>query len=503
VSDRDALLALLRRVKRRSRAVAALNGGARALAVGAPALAAVAVLGSRLAHLPRPSSAALLAATLVLGALGMLVGLARRHTPRQLARRVDRAAARGDDLVLSAWALVDSRAEDTSFGRAVVAEAARRTRETPLGRAVAWPRPRLVVSGIVGVALVAVAGLLPAPRVRAASPVAARAHAPDARPQSRADDEGRLQVPEAALLIERDEARRAARAAAAGDDTLAALARELGGLLDALSGRGLDAAEGIARLQRLADEAARAARLAEAARVAAATGRKALGARGAAGEREASGLLDAAARALETPGGAASGGAAIPAGAALDSVGQAGATALGAAARAAGAALAASDAAAPTADAGARGTPGGARSPRDTSGEAAAGAPPPSDPDRRRLESLRRDLDDAAEACARQPEACRRRAGDTARALSQLQRQGQTAGARDRLAEAARQLTQRLQQGSARADDGPALQRFSRAAEGASSSGGPSDTSGSGASASANADGTTSSNSSSSPSSSA
>ncbi len=92
------------------------------------------------------------------------------------------------------------------------------------------------------------------------------------------------------------------------------------------------------------------------------------------------------------------------------------------------------------------------------------------DPGARRLEQLRRDLDQTSAACRDGDPSCRARAESRADDLSRLAQQGAAADGLRRLGRAADQLRARLGRGELRDGDASAARSFARAADGQSPS---------------------------------
>jgi hypothetical protein len=428
VTESVQLLRLLIRIRRRTRALAAWEG---AVAGGAVALGALA-LARALVHARGGGLPWSLACAFVF--LGTLVGAgirgARRIALARCARLVDGALDDRDqrqDRVLSALFFLDG--PSGAFARAAIADAVARARALSPSVVAPAHRPRALPALGAAALAVLVVGVWPsaAPGARPGGGVGLSLGAPTPR----------LRVPAPELDAERDEARAAAAAGdAAGDETLKVLADELQTALEALTDGRMTRDEALDRLKELGARAGQAAKEAE-------------------GERAA---LQAAGRAMEPSAATRAAGQALSAEdpaaterawrelADLAATGNAGergemARALDAAAGAATQA-ATEQAAAPAAG----DAPRRLNRDRPAADPAMSGATGTTTGERR-LERLRRDLEDSARACRAGAEACGQRLGDRARELPGLQREAQQASARQRLETAAKQLRERLRRG--------------------------------------------------------
>jgi hypothetical protein len=436
VPDVALVTALLRPIRRRLRAFAALEG---ALRGGALALAAVAVAVA-LGHLR--GDAVRVGAPLAVAIAGAVAGaLARglRRIPLARCARAADAALDGEDRVLSALSLGDAPAR-TPIGRALCADAAARLVTLAPARAVPARRPGGALALAAGALAAVFAGTLPV-RARAVAARPAPPSAPRGRP-----------IPRAALDAEHDAAAAAAAAARRLDDErLAALSADFARTLRGLEtgafadGEALEALEAVeARARAAAAAAERERRAFEAAE---------RGLTGEAATRQAAAALsdggpDAAERARAALGAEAE---AHPAEAAR---------ALGAASRGVAGAIGA--AAKEPEEAGPR------RLARDRRDDAAGTTAPPDSDGERQLERLRRDLDDTAAACRDGAPGCRPEAEDRGRDLAQLGKSAAGADPLRRLERAARQARARLGQGEMRGDVGAGERRFQSAARGES-----------------------------------
>lgn len=479
--ERDLLLSLMRRVRRRRRWTAALEGGAFAATVGALALAAAVVVMRRgtgtIMGLGKVS-----AALLVLVVIGAITRAVRGIPLHACARSVDRliaasgtgavaSSATGGDCILAAVSFVEGSSAPTPFIEALVTHATARIRETNLRRAVPPPRPRVLVFAAGAMAVLAVSGLAPLSRSRASD----KTIATNERRLSRPAPGPRIRLDGAALDAEFEDLR---RARAAGRDTadakLARLADEFQRLLTDLSKQGIDAAGAVTRIQDLLDATKTDADLAAAARTAVAAAASTSGAARNVGN-DGTALATALNESAPTSDSVAS-----EATDRLAGHGEAGRAALGKVAEAAARALANTSVGiglggslGSTQD-GDSGHAGDQQNPRRLArpSDSSSGSNESSSTQRRprdaqrHLEHIRRDLDETTTTCHKDPQACQERAENTGRALGQLQREGRTAEARNRLAEAVGQLLERIRRTGAASGDPTQLRRFARSARG-------------------------------------
>jgi hypothetical protein len=442
VSEAEPLLAVLRRIRRRLRIWAALEGTVGGVALGLAGLAvALGLARWRGVALPLGRAVTALVSVACVGALWR--GL-RRIPLARCARAADAALDR-EDRVLSALTLASAPTPLTPMTRALLADATGRAEALAPALVVPPRRPpglaRLALAGIA----VAAAALAPvrSRAARAPSPAVADATAVHLAPITRA-----------ALAAERAQVRAAEEAARQlGDERIAALAGDLDRTLRQLTSGTLDDSAAIDLLHVLEAKADDAARAAEQERRAAEAARSAL--RGSEATRAAAEALaardeDAAERAR----------AALAAAAAKDA-GQT-AAALGAAARGVAGALAASDKASSQDDPKrrlSREPPPGKPGPPP-----GAGATTATD---RRLEQLRRDLDDTASRCGAGDTACTRQAERRAEDLWRNERRARGAESLRQLQRAVRQMRERVGRGEMRDGDEARAQRdFERGASG-------------------------------------
>jgi hypothetical protein len=448
----SSLLTLLRRIRRRLRLFAALEGGIAGGAVAALALALLIAIerhgggaASRTAGLGLPlrfGFVRIFVGTFV----GIFVGAcvrSLREIPLERCARLADAALDGQDRVLSAFHLEGEA--PPPLVAALVADALTRAERLAPGSAVPARRPRgLATLGAAAVAL-GVAVLFPI-RSRAARPSPETAMAP--RHAKLAPD---------ALEVEREAARAALAEAARRDDRrLAALAEDFAQAVRSLASDKIADGDALEALRSLGARVAEAARDAERDRRAAEAATRAL---------DENPRTRAAGRALA----ANEAGSAERARAALGASAEAQPNATARALAAAAQGLAASSNAA-----------GDSRSeagPRRLSREAAIGASDQAptgvtggDPGARRLEQLRRDLDQTSAACRDGDPGCRAGAESRADDLSRLARQGAAADGLRRLQRAADQLRARVGRGELRDGDAQAARSFARAADGQSPS---------------------------------
>jgi hypothetical protein len=463
VSETAQLLYVLRRIRRRARALAAIEAAAAGAAIGLGALAlGAAIARARGVMVPWRAAGAIAAASVAIGAA---IGATRPISLVRCARLLDAAIDRGAiarDRVLSALSFDEGA---TGLARAAVHDALERARAVTPSLAAPARRPRaLPALGIAALALVIV-GAWPA-----RAPGARRAASPAL---ATAPGEPRVRVATDALEAERAEvAAVAAEAEAKGDVELAAAAREARAALDALTDGALGRGEALDRLTALA------ARTKEGTEDSAAA---------QAGARAAAKAFDetAATRALGRALGAADAEKAERALADLATRAEASDGARAGIASALGAAAARVGQAANESDAASENGPRRLNRPHEASagnGAASGGEARDRQPERR-LEHLRRDLDQAANACRGGGDVCAQQLRGGAGALPRLARDAQSAEARQRLENAVRQARERLRRGEL--DDGSrgaSERRFARSARGASPEGqrGGHDRSGSG-----------------------
>ncbi|MEO5769042.1 MAG: hypothetical protein ABIS92_11890 [Polyangia bacterium] len=493
VVGQTVLLALMGRLRRRRRWITALEAGGVAWAISSTALA-MSVVIVRATGGGRPVGFTTVAVPLGLAvAIGGAVGGLRHVTLAACARAVDRVLAQGDvlagsghgrdDCVLAAVTLTADAVTATPFVVALVDVAIRRVRRVPPERAIPAPRWRWMALAPIATAALALALFAP-PRwpvwghggIAAGAAVARQQISEPGGATGGGANETRVAISAVALEVERDEAAAALKAASeTGDPFLAAGAREFERLLALLSGGGgMNASAAVALLERLdrdAGGAARAALDAAAAGAAAEAALRAVKKNGPAGEASKDLAAATAASADAAGAGAGAEARATAAAARLAAAGEVGRAVLGAAAGAGARSLeAASPASGSDADTGRAQT-------APANGPAAAVAREP----RRYLEQLRRDLDEGQRGCQGDAEACRGTAENSGRALSRLQREGRTAETRQRFAEAARQLLERISREAAAGGAGQdprRLRRFGQAARGQRPGGDPEDESG-------------------------
>jgi hypothetical protein len=435
------LLPLLRRIRRRVRFFAAIEGGISGGAIAGLALAAGIAIVRRRGGAPATDGSTL---PILLGLTGVLIGAALRAGRRiPLARcaRIADAALDGQDRVLSAWCLVERA--PSPLVAALVADALGTASRLAPGGVVPARRPKGLPA--LGLAALALCGAV-------LFPVSSRA-ARTPRPSLSAAR--RPPLGRGALDVEREEVRAAlAEAAKRGDARLAALAADFDRAVRGLSNGTLADGEALDLLRALETRAAEAARDADRDGRAADAAARALGENPetkAAGQALAAGDEGAGERARAALGASA--------GARPAETGRA----LAAAAR--GVAGSSSDAAAADAESGPRRLARSAdRSavPPDQTGTAADGS------GTRHLEQLRRDLDDTAAACRDGDPGCRARAETRAQDLARLGRQAASADGLRRLERAAGQMRARASRGELREGDALAARSFGRAANGES-----------------------------------
>jgi hypothetical protein len=493
VRDALALLAILARVRRRLRALAALEGtvvaASAVIAAGGVAIAALRWRGAAASpHSWRPE----IAAALAIVGLGALAGALRRIPLDRCARFIDRALDGGGprhDRVLSALAF--TRLGDTGatpFIRAAIADAVAHAEHVAPRAAAPLRRPRATPAFAAAAILLGVGAFSPMPARGSRAPQAPLA---GAAASSKDAADARVRLPGRALDPERDAVAAALRAAKELRDTeLTGVAQALAKTVDDLSNRGLDPGEALDRLSELQRRA----------------------------ENDAADLaglpsaLEQAGKALQTTSATRETGAALAAqdGAAteraLDNLAdRAAAAAADERNRIASTLDRASDRVrtlddARRTDAPASGTPEAGQPPSGSSGNlslgatgpsaaddgaaepskrrlardqpqasqtSASGAPAPSAPTERRLQRLQRELKQTASACRTNPEACRQNLKRQARELPRMEDEARGQSARQRLAEAIRQLRERLRrEGGGAGERGREERRFMRSARG-------------------------------------
>jgi hypothetical protein len=452
VNERADLLRMLARIRRRARALAAIEGAVAGLA-GASFTATIAGAIARArgdAVHWRPALAAASVAALV----GACVAAARRISLVQCARwldaAIDRAGSRGGsrahDRALSALTFVDAGGARPAFVQAAIADAVARARS--FGPAVVRPARRPA-------ALPALAAASLALVVVGAWPARAPAARAVARPSPPSEPTSKVRVTAGALEAEREELRALGEAAdVSGDVEMRAAAREARVTLDALTDGTLDRGEALDRLTALASRAREAAEQSsdeQAALHAAGKALEATAATRALGRALGADDVDEAAHALRD----------LADRAASSDDARAGA------ARAFGSA---SNATAAGGDAAGNDKAGDERRhlARERAGAAAnMNAATAGDTRDRHLERLRRDLDDVARACRGDAAACATQLRERSNDVPRLAREAARAPARQRLETTVEQLRERMRRGDLdRATRDPSERRFARAANG-------------------------------------
>jgi hypothetical protein len=449
VSESAELLRMLRRIRLRARGLAAVEGAVAGAAFGLTAVA-LAALAWRARGGPVPWRAAVIASAAA-AALGAALAAARPVSLVRCARLLDAAMDRGGparDRALSALSFASASGfEGAPLARAALADAIARARVFAPAFVAPARQPRgLLALGAAALALFVVGAWparAPGARRGAGATLAAEAEEPRVHVEERALDAERAEIVAAATAAE-----------AAGDVSLRALAREARAALDALADGALGRGEALERLTALAARAKESADEADAARAGLRAAGKALDQTAATrplGHALAGDDTDATSRALDAL--AERAGASESARAGI-------ADALAAAA--AGVAGAASDDDGPSPGEGRRRL----NREREASGGAASdGVPPqPSPPSARRLEHLRRDLDDAADGCRGDAARCAEQLRGGASGLQGAAREASESPARRRLENAVRQMRERLRRGDL--EQGSTERRFARAARG-------------------------------------
>jgi hypothetical protein len=450
VSETADLVRALRRIRRRARGLAALEGAVAGAAIGLTALA-LGAAAWRARGAPVPWRLAGLAGWGA-AALGAALAAARPISFERCARLLDAAIDRGGrpaDRVLSALSFAGVGAAaptsaDAPLARAVVADALSRARGCAPSLVAPARRPR-GLAALAGAALaLVVVGAWPARAPGARREGALRAGAEALEP--------RLRIAADALDAERAELVAAAMAAErAGDVSLRALAREAHATLDALTNGALGRGEALDRLTTLAARAKEAADETGAEQAALRAAGKALDptaatrALGRALGADDPQATDQALDALAARAGASS--------AAREEI----ASALGAAA--AGVGGEAGEDGAESA-----GLESRRRLNREHDARASAAGGEKADPSARRLESLRRDLEDTSAGCRGDAEACAKRLRDGEGGLRRAAREAAQTAERRRLENVVRQMRERLRRGDL--DEGSRERRFGRVARG-------------------------------------
>ncbi len=447
----------LAHIRRRLKALAALDGAVTGAALAATAAALlVGWCRWRVGAASAGTIVAIVVAIVVAGAAaGALARASRPISWAACARLVDQLLD-AEDRVLSAVWLANA---PSPLARAAVADAVARTERLDPHVAVPTRRPSGTRGLAFGVAVLAIAWLVPGRSTRAARLPAPQLARSAAEP-----------LPPAALDAERSAVARArVRADETQDPALRALAAALDGLVRGLSNGTVDESAALETLRVLEERA---------------------GASAAAAARDAQ-VLRAAAEALSASAATRDAGQALQR---KGAAGQEAATALGssatrqpaataAALRAAGDAV--SQAAKASNDPADADNAGRRRLRRDQPGASAAaggGAERARGDEQRKLEQLSRDLDQAGASCAGREADCRSRAENSGRQLGELQRKASAEPSLRELERATRQLHDRIARGDLRNGESDAARAFARAAaggqglsEGAVPSRGPSD----------------------------
>jgi hypothetical protein len=476
VSERDHLLAILRRVRRRLRALAALQGAV--VGLGAALLASAVWLAVARWRGPvgRPVAGwgSALLAVIGVGLLGAGLAALRRVPLQNCARALDRLWA-GSDRMLSALAFLEQA--PTAFTRAAIKDAVDRALVVAPTAVAPLRRPHGVAALGLGAAVALVAAFAPFPRHagRAAAkgttgPAPVSATVPIAAPLQGSD-----------LEAERQEARAAQEAAKAlGDPTLEAAAAALSKTIADLTVAGTGRGEALDRLAALQDRSEQAARDAEAL---------------AAGLRRAGEAMASTKETRALGDGLTAGNPAATAESASDLAARVErSTAAGRESLARALERAAEQAGRESSGGSGSGSKGGGdqkraagagggdedsqrRLQRESSAQDQAGGDDSgaeNGPSERHLQRLERDLHDTANACRENPAACQQHLRDRARSLPKMQQESRGAEARRNLARAVQQLRERLQREGQSDHGNPSekqrqrqeQRRFARAADG-------------------------------------
>ncbi|MFL5306526.1 MAG: hypothetical protein ACJ8F1_15020 [Polyangia bacterium] len=422
----------LARIRRRLKALMAIDGAVTGAAIAATTGALVVAWCRWRATAP---SARTLAAIVLAGAVvGAVVRASRRISWAACARLVDQVLD-GEDRVLSAVWLADA---PSPLAQAAVADAVARTERLDPRAAVPTRRPSGARALAFGAAVLAIAWLVPG------GTRAARLPAPEVSRRS-----ATAPLPSAALDAERTAVALArARAERSEDAALRTLAAALDRLVRGLSEGTVDEAAALEALRVLDQQAGASAE---------AAARDAQVLRAAAKALAASAATRDVGEALRRDGAAGS-----DAASALGSSAARQPAATAAALRAAGEAV--SQAAADSSEAGSARR----RLRRDDPGASAAsgGGERARGDERRKLEQLSRDLDQAGASCERGGPDCRSRAESSGRQLGELQSKASAEPALRDLERATRQLHDRIARGDLRNGESEAARSFARAAAG-------------------------------------
>jgi len=501
VRDASALLAILARVRRRLRALAALEGTVvAAAAVVAASGVAIAVTRWRGAPPSLHVWGREVTTALAVIALGALAGALRRIPLERCARFIDRALdgnGTRHDRVLSALAFISGLASRaaTPFMRAAIADAVAHAEQVAPRAAAPLRRPRATPAfGLAAILL----------GVGAFSPVPARGSRPPLNPpanaaaSSREAAATRLRLPGRALDPERDEVAAALRAAKElRDAELTGIAQALAATVEDLSTRGLEPGEALDRLSDLlhraeadADDLAglpsaleQAGKALQNTAATRETGAALAAQDGPATENALNALADRAAAAADEERNriASTLDRASDRVRTIDDARRINAPAQGmpeagqpASGTGTGMSLTAHGADLSGADDGVT-EPNKRRLSRDqqqgsqasSSSSSASGAAAPGAPNERRLQRLQRELKQTASACRTNPEACRQGLRRQGSELPRMENEARSLGERQRLAEAIRQLRERLRrEGGGSGERGREERRFLRSARG-------------------------------------
>jgi hypothetical protein len=496
VRDPVALLAILARVRRRLRALAALEGTVvAAAAVAAASAIAIAVLRWRGAAASPHTWRTEIAAALAVVALGALAGALRRIPLDRCARFIDRAldgAGARHDRVLSALAFTRvAGAGDTAatpFMRAAIADAIARSQHVAPRAAAPLRRPRATPAFAAAAILLGIGAFSPMPARGSRAPLNPLTSATASSKEAAA---ARLRLPGRALDPERDEVAAALRAGKElRDAQLTAIAQALAATVDDLSNRGLEAGEALDRLSDLlhraeadADDLAglpsaleQAGKALQGNSATRETGAALAAQDGAATEHALDALADRAAAAADEERNriATALDRASDRVRTLDDARRIDAPASGmpeaGQPASSGGSMAVGANGSPSADDGAS-EPSKRRLGSDqtqaSQASSSSGAAAPSAPNERRLQRLQRDLKQTASACRTNPEACRQSLKRQGNELPRMENEARSLSERQRLAEAIRQLRERLRrEGGGAGERGREERRFLRSARG-------------------------------------
>jgi hypothetical protein len=494
VRDGLALLAILARVRRRLRALAAMEATVvAAAAVVATSAIAIAVMRWRGTAASLHTRQVEIAAAVAIVALGALAGALRRFPLARCARFIDRAldgSGARHDRVLSALAF--TRLPDTAatpFMRAALADAIAHAQHVAPGAAAPLRRPRATPAFAAAAILLGVGAFSPMPARGSRAPLNPLA---SATASSKEAATRRLRLPGRALDPERDEVAAALRAAKElRDAQFTGIAQALAATVDDLSNRGLEPGEALDRLSDLlhraeadADDLAglpsaleQAGKALQGTSATRETGAALAAQDGAATQHALDALADRAAAAADEERNRIANtlDRASDRVRMLDDARRIDAPAQGMPEAgqppSSGGSMAVGTNGSSSADDGAsepsKRRLGSDQSQASQQSSSSSGAAAPSAANERRLQRLQRELKQTASACRTNPEACRQGLKRQGSELPRMENEARSLSERQRLAEAIRQLRERLRrEGGGAGERGREERRFLRSARG-------------------------------------